>query len=147
MPLSHKRNAGGCFSFRWWSLEKSTTTHKRTYLLYVRVTAFKGEREKRKKGFRRLHPCCLSFVLLSLYKNNSLKKWCTIPLLLSCPIPFSLPAVSLYFLCERKPEVRRRKRPISTEKIKLSKCPRHLKKNIGKGTFFGTQVDPHHGVF
>ena len=68
--FTKKRNAG-CFSFRWWSLEKSTHTQE-NFLLYVRVTACKGEREKRKKGFRRLHPCCLSFVL-SLYKNNSLK--------------------------------------------------------------------------
>ena len=52
--------------FFGWSLNKKRVTRE----LYVRVTACKGEREKRKKGFRRLHPCCLSFVL-SLYKNNN----------------------------------------------------------------------------
>lgn len=75
LPLSHKRNAGGCFSFRWWSLEKSTTTHKRTYLLYVRVTACKGEREREEKKRFSSSASVLPLlcIIITIYKNNSLK--------------------------------------------------------------------------
>ena len=54
-----------------------------------------------------------------LYLFCEKKKWCTIPRSRNCPIPSTRPAVSLYFLCERKREVRRRRRPILTSSTRL----------------------------